>query len=413
MKFKKLHPLLLILLVAFTSYGFAIEENMQREAQNCLDHLIIAKLSKNEIEKKLDNPEYQSKILDTIISKIPQGMDQRTAMILVLASIEKEISDNEECVHQSIEQQKQSIEQQKQAISALREEIEKIQEKYQHFKIPSISGVIKGSIEGIISAIRFVDSIVDSADGYVCYKLSKYPSLQKFLCSTKDGDIDRNDRRHINSFFKDLYAEHPLPPLHNAAFNGDLEEVLRLLDSGSDPDAKAPGKSNDFIQSHVEQLAREGEVCNGDIINAEITPLHLAGIMGHLPVVKALLEAMTDDHVLSTNSRGVFRPLINDIASAYYPEILKLILNRFPEIDTTAADCYGDTSLMSVVRFQGSSVTMRVAEEVVEILIASDVNIEAENNLGQTALSLAEDSKNWYIVDLLKNHDDRDNKSEL
>ena len=407
-KLQKIQSLLLILLVTFANYGIASEEikNIERDAQKCLDDLIIAKLLRTEIEKKLDNPGYQSKSLDIIISKIPQELDLRTAMIISLERIEKEISDNEECVHRMIEQQKQKV-------NESREELAEIKKQPLHLETLSISKVIKSVIEGITSAISFMDSIADAADGYVCNKLNKYPSLQKFLCSTRNGGIAPNDRGHINSFFKDLYAEHPLPKLHNAAFNGDLEEVLRLLDSGSDPDAKAPGKSNDFIQSHVEQLAREGEVCNGDIMNAEITPLHLAGIMGHLSVVKALLEAMSDDHVLSTDSRGVFRPLINDIASAYYPEILKLILNRFPEIDITAADCYGDTSLMSVVRFQGSSITMRVAEEVVEILIASGVNIEVENNLGQTALSLAEESNNWYIADLLKNNANRYDKSEL
>ena len=167
-KLQKIQSLLLILLVTFANYGIASEEikNIERDAQKCLDDLIIAKLLRTEIEKKLDNPGYQSKSLDIIISKIPQELDLRTAMIISLERIEKEISDNEECVHRMIEQQKQKV-------NESREELAEIKKQPLHLETLSISKVIKSVIEGITSAISFMDSIEDAADGYVCNKLNK------------------------------------------------------------------------------------------------------------------------------------------------------------------------------------------------------------------------------------------------
>jgi hypothetical protein len=116
--------------------------------------------------------------------------------------------------------------------------------------------------------------------------------------------------------------------LHDAAFNGDVERVRKLLEKGENPNAK---DKYGWTPLHI--AASKGHVhvarlllkhgANPNIQNEYgWTPLHIAAFWGHVDVARLLLE-----HGANPNARdkGGWTPL-HDAASKGHVHVVKLLL---------------------------------------------------------------------------------------
>ena len=157
-------------------------------------------------------------------------------------------------------------------------------------------------------------------------------------------------------------------PLHDAARDGNLDEINRLIANGADVNAKDDG----WIW----------------------TPLHPACKYGHEEVVKVLIEAGAD--VNAKSSTG-WRPL-HEAISRGHESIVADLLAAGADVnalltagaDVNAKDDGGITPLHS------SSDGGR--EPVVKALLAAGADVNAKNNDGQTPM-------NYAILGFYRDHD--------
>ena len=142
-----------------------------------------------------------------------------------------------------------------------------------------------------------------------------------------------------------LAAAPALPPLHQAAFDGDDARVRALIEKGADVNAAGP---------------------------REWTPLHFAVVAGKAEAAGLLLERGAD-----ANARGQY-----DLAPLHWAalegraELVPLLVARGAR--TEARNLYGMTPLM-----------LAADERVVAALLAAGASLKAVDDQGMTALHLA------------------------
>jgi len=149
--------------------------------------------------------------------------------------------------------------------------------------------------------------------------------------------------------------------LHDAAFNGDVKRVKKLLEKGENPNAKD----------------KDGW-----------TPLHTAAYMGHVDVVKLLLEHGANPNI--QNKDGV-TPLHT---AAFWDrvDVVKLLLER--GADPNAKDKDGWTPLHTAAFWD------RV--DVVKLLLERGADPTVKNRGGKTPLDLAREGGYDGIVSLIE-----------
>jgi hypothetical protein len=149
-------------------------------------------------------------------------------------------------------------------------------------------------------------------------------------------------------------------PLHDAAVKGDVAEVCRLLETGTD----------------IESKADVGE-----------TALYDASCFGRTEVVKLLLDKGAS---LEAKSKGGWTPLMT-AAEHGHEETVKLLIDHGAKLETRASD--GQTALW-IAAFNGKP-------GVINILLDRGADIEAKTKTGITALMIAAGKGQIEAVTLL------------
>jgi ankyrin repeat protein len=153
------------------------------------------------------------------------------------------------------------------------------------------------------------------------------------------------------------------PGIHTAARLGDLEAVIRELESGADIYSRDP---------------------NGN------TPLHLAAFNGHREVAQKLLERGTDVNVrLSGDLVNLWSPL-HMAAENDQAEMARLLIEW--NADLNVEDQYGTTPLML-------SVDEMISPDVAVLLIQSGADVSKALDI---AKSFARSEEGAYIIRLMK-----------
>ena len=188
-------------------------------------------------------------------------------------------------------------------------------------------------------------------------------------------------------------------PLHSAAYYGDLEDVLKLIEynadiSAVDSDGRTPfhlasGRLHLRNLSILRLLLEHGADINTRR-NGGSTPLHLAMYFGVPEVVRLLLENGADVNARQENG---ITPLV---VAPYHPGALKaasvrLLLEHGADVN---------------VRREGGSTTLHTASffgeiEVVRLLLEHGADIKLKDDFGKTALQVAEERQEDEVIKLL------------
>lgn len=152
--------------------------------------------------------------------------------------------------------------------------------------------------------------------------------------------------------------------LHDAAWQGDLDKVTRLIEQGMDVNEHGMG---------------------GD------TPLHKAAKGGHLDVVKLLITKGANVNAKSDNGNT---PL-HSAASLGHLKVVEFLISKGADVNAEESN-YGATPLHSAARGGNAS--------VVEFLIEQGADVNALTNDGRTPLDMAFASGHQETVDLLRRY---------
>jgi len=196
------------------------------------------------------------------------------------------------------------------------------------------------------------------------------------------------------------YDKHGNLPLHRAAIDGDLRSVQLLLDAGANIEAlnqdgltvlqTAIGADKIDIVHHLLNKKADPNAAE----DPRFTPLVTAIVKGNAKIIKALLAHGADIEAKTKMGDNILIVAIDaaDAASdnqAIMP--VRLLLDH--KINPETPDNKGYTPLMRAV-CNGNL-------EIVKELLKRKVDINTKNNLGQTALQLANERKHFNIARLL------------
>ncbi|MGI9338574.1 MAG: ankyrin repeat domain-containing protein [Gammaproteobacteria bacterium] len=225
-----------------------------------------------------------------------------------------------------------------------------------------------------------------------------------------------------------IFADGGLSPLHQAAENGDVAEVKRLIDGGADVNTKSKKgwtplhraaiggqteialalikagadigtKDNDgFTPLHYAAWKNQAEtafalVKAGANIGAKdndgLTPLHLAAVTGKTETALALIKAGAD---IEAKAKG-FTPLHLAVWKGQIETAIALIKAG---ADIDAKDNNGGATPLHIASEAGQA-------EIALALIHSGAYLRATANNGETPLDSARRFKQWGVVKILEN----------
>ena len=186
----------------------------------------------------------------------------------------------------------------------------------------------------------------------VCSLIEKYRQLENVCVEYEDGSTGSGlfgRRENVKSQAPTAKPSKVENALCNAAERGDLHEVTRLIDSGSDVNVKT---------------------------DAGGTALHLASLYGHLEIVLTLLDRGAD---VNTKTNSGYTAL--HLASRYgYVEIVQTLLAKGSDVNAMGDG--NDTALHLASQYG--------YVEIVQTLIANGADVNAKTNSGATALSMSQ-----------------------
>ncbi|KAL8820842.1 MAG: hypothetical protein Q9191_007431 [Dirinaria sp. TL-2023a] len=171
-----------------------------------------------------------------------------------------------------------------------------------------------------------------------------------------------------------------------AAGKGDEPRVRELLAEGS-PRAdvlrdalrvalqRAAGRGHESLTRLL--LEERAEV--NDVLEGEIPPLYRAAELGRDRIVRVLLE-----HGASTSTRDkAKRTALFPAAQRNHRIILRLLLEAGADVNVKDED---DQNLMLCLASERSEKALKWGSEIVQILLQTDLNLEARDKDGRTAL---------------------------
>ncbi len=163
--------------------------------------------------------------------------------------------------------------------------------------------------------------------------------------------------------------------IHDAARNGDLDQVQRLVVQGADVNAKAVRDETPLM---LTALAGNGEIVNyllqrGAEINARnssgMTSLHAAAYTGHSDIVQLLINKGAD--VNDASNRYRVTPL-HVASEENHIETVKLLIRQ--GANTNAVEVHGFNAL--------SRAGFREQWDVLELLLANGANCQNADLVG-------------------------------
>ena len=158
------------------------------------------------------------------------------------------------------------------------------------------------------------------------------------------------------------FANSHLPPLHQAAGNGDIAAVSALIDGGAD----------------VNEKDKDGW-----------TPLHIAADKGQTEIALALIKARAD---VNAKDEDGWTPL-HSAAFLGQTEIALALIKAGADIHGTDRDGWTPLHLAAC---KGQT-------ETIIALIHAGAYLKATDNKGNTALDVARQYKKWEAVSILEN----------
>ena len=182
-----------------------------------------------------------------------------------------------------------------------------------------------------------------------------------------------------------------IPPLVEAIWTENLDQVKKLLDAGADPEAttSSGGQRPAWLWAIVARDARATDLLLARLkkVDRAIALLHAAD-HNDIALTRALL-----DRGLAVDSRGIDGSTALLIAAASgRVATIRLLINQGAAVNAT--DDYGDTALMAAVR-AGS-------RDSVDRLLAAGADVNLRDRLGRNALAWAVRSGRTDIVEVLR-----------
>ena len=283
--------------------------------------------------------------------------------------------------------------------------------------------------------------------------------IQTKISFIENFKIDKSLMEHIFELTQDhtsLLTEHirsalsPEQEIVDAVYNGNLKKTQRLLDLGCHADTRMTNNESQPTLLMIATAINNKEIINelikrgadifsmdtsgsialhGACYDARIdivkilleqnttqlncvdeqdgdTPLHYAVAQGHLEVVKILLEHGADINIPNTHGMPALAQALFNEKFETNPKKYLDIANFLIEHDSTLLnwqDNEQDTLLTLVAR----SHTSRSNTELILWLLSKkndDEFVNAKNNYGNSALSIAASAKNTDVVSLLCEH---------
>ncbi|MHC9543343.1 MAG: ankyrin repeat domain-containing protein [Vulcanimicrobiota bacterium] len=215
-----------------------------------------------------------------------------------------------------------------------------------------------------------------------------------------------------------------MTPLHEAAYNGEIDSALKLLRSGSDINARTQNGKWTPLHMAVEEYKKEmvefllTQGANPDMKDESgETPLHLAADNDDIECVKMLIQ-----HHANVNARD--RCQSAPLLSSHKLEVIDCLISAGADINTRAEDgntalyfaaCRGDREIfdylisrgadIEIININGKSALHGAVEKghcyETGILLAHGLNINKGDNSGSTPLHHAVKAGNSYMAEFL------------
>ncbi len=170
--------------------------------------------------------------------------------------------------------------------------------------------------------------------------------------------------------------------LHEAVEGGHTELAAALVDHGACVDEEGENlytplhivakRDNAEISQMLLQKGADMEAASAVYFGSAMTPLCWAASSGSAAVVEVLMVAGADPHRVAES--GTLSPL-GEAANKGHDEVLKVMIRLGADVNINAVDGFGDTALH-----------LARVPAVVDVLIEAGADIEARNELGFTPL---------------------------
>jgi cytohesin len=197
-----------------------------------------------------------------------------------------------------------------------------------------------------------------------------------------------------------------LPPLHLAAYFGEMDRVRSLLNEGADINQKdiaqytplhcaVLGDNREIVQLLIDRGADiEARSCGNE------TPLFCACSWGYLEIVKLLIGEGAELSARSGHRGEKWYKLtpLHLAALMGRANVVQYLLAQGADIHTTCS-CFDeeDFTPLHLAAKHGRL-------DIVKVLIAKGTDVSLKTNKGRTALDLAKERKHSNVVELLRKH---------